>query len=234
MSVLKGTTTLTPLHQPRSAWPLNSVALAEHAIAGIGNLATILSATLWTSVFGNAFAYNIDNVVTAAQGGFLTEVNHSRNAQNLIGITDALTSMMDNILITTSSAQLLIMKESIETPVLLNTPGIGFGSRNYTYAIFIANFLVVFVYTEEMCRTRCWRGLTTFRFDDLVHVILAASGGREDIYRSVSRSMAKSESTDIDANSDVLVRLNRSIQPGMPVLALDEGEAEEKVRMLGA
>ncbi|KAI9744034.1 MAG: hypothetical protein M1835_002827, partial [Candelina submexicana] len=71
---------------------------------------------LYTSIIGNTFKYNIQNIVAAYGTSTHDPLYGDRNGQALKGVEDSLTSMLDNILLAYSSAQLIIADDTISTP----------------------------------------------------------------------------------------------------------------------
>ena len=234
VSVTNQTITVKPLSQePPPPWPLHGTRLANQTFNTIDGMSRILSSTLWTDVLGNAFISNIANVAGSGKGGNIDGSNASTAQQNLIGIEDSITSLIDNTLVSVNSAQLLIMNDIITTSAHIHTPAIGFGTAPYIYAVLAINFAIILLFMEELIRTRCWRGLSSFRFGDSVHLAVAASGGGSRLYHAASKSLpAFPRSLAVDELSDdVSLRFEHGLWPGIPVLVLDrcEEKMEEKL-----
>ena len=145
----------------------------------IGAMSTMSSAltTSYVSILGQTLMYNIANV----------QVAHGNNsASNLLGVSDAVDSFIDNILLSYASAQLMITKDFAPSDVTSEEAAIVFGTPVYIYLIFITNFIIFLVYIAEALRTRGWRHLTTFNYMDVKTVIVGTSTGGNGIANKVN------------------------------------------------
>ncbi len=220
-----------PLNQFSASTISNQTAhWGAKSINVVSYLAFVLGTTLRTSVFGNVFISNIDNV-QQAQG--------KSEASNLKGISDALTSIIDNSLAALSAAQLMIQNDTESTTVQVSYPAVTFGKPIYIYSIVAINAIVCICFLGELARTRCWRRIPKFSFTDISSVIIAASGGGTGIADAAySLHKARGSTWQADANDkmvgSLIVHQDRDLGTDAPVLKLRHIEySEESHESLG-
>ncbi|KAI9703567.1 MAG: hypothetical protein M1836_007337 [Candelina mexicana] len=132
---------------------------------------------LYTSIIGNTFKYNIQNIVAANGTSTHDPLYGDRNGQALKGVEDSLTSMLDNVLLAYSSAQLIIANDTISTPTTALLQSVRLGEPAYIYIIGAINFAILILYLFELARTRGWKGLQRFDYMDIKSVIVGTSMG---------------------------------------------------------
>ena len=142
--------------------------------------------TAYVSMLGQAFMYNIANVPV---------VPGNISASNLLGVSDAVDSFIDNIILAYASADLMIAKDSVPSNVTSEEAAIKFGTTLYIYLIFITNLIIFLVYIAEAFRTRGWRDLTTFNYMDVKTVIVGTSMGGTGIADKVNTLHEQNGST---------------------------------------
>ena len=134
---------------------------------------SMVNTNLYTSVLGNMFLSNIMNVATARNGS----VNDT--SVILEGISSSLESMIDDILVGIGSAQLEIAGRN--SSVVNATSGVianatiatmWVGDFQYAVAVTVLNFFGVIVYLVECVRTRGWKGMPVFDYNDIASVIV--------------------------------------------------------------
>ena len=145
----------------------------------LGAMSTMSSVliTAYISMLGQALMQNIANVLVAPG-------NH--NASNLFGVTDAVDSFIDNILLSYASAELMITKDSVPSNVTSEEAAIVFGKPVYIYLIITTNLIIFLIFFVEALRTRGWRDLPTFNYMDVKTVIVGASMGGTGIADEVN------------------------------------------------
>ena len=139
------------------------------------------------SMLGQALMNNIDNV---SPDGF-----PNSTVSNLLGITAAVDSFIDNILLSYALADLMITNDSVPSNVTSEEAAIVFGTPVYIYLIFITNLIIFLVYLAEALRTRGWRDLTTFNYMDAKTVIVGTSMGGTGIADKVNTLHEQNGST---------------------------------------
>jgi hypothetical protein len=130
---------------------------------------------LYTSLVGNMFVQNIQNVHPAFPA--TSGNNATLNGDVLRGVEDSLASMLDNSLLAFSSAQLMIANDTFSAPTSLSISAIRFGEPKYVYIITGIHFTITLLCLVELVRTRVWRGLSKFDYTDIKSVIVGASIG---------------------------------------------------------
>ncbi|KAI9717775.1 MAG: hypothetical protein M1812_004504 [Candelaria pacifica] len=136
---------------------------------------------LYTSIIGNTFNYNIKNVVSAHGTNSHDPMYHDVLGQVLMGVEDSLTSMLDNVLLAYSSAQLMIANDTIASPTTIITQAVRIGAPAYIYIIAAINFAILLLYLIELARTRGWKGLQRFDYTDIKSVIVGTSMGGSSV-----------------------------------------------------
>ncbi|KAM0279147.1 hypothetical protein ACHAO9_011810 [Fusarium lateritium] len=131
---------------------------------------------LYVSTVGTAFNTSI------ADHRLRLEMNNtlsSRTSKNvtLEGIENAITAMVDDMLVAYSSAQLMVGGFKDETEGFVRVTAISIGEKKFTIAAFALNMVVAALFILEAIRTRGWKGMTEFDPSDIRHVMIAASEG---------------------------------------------------------
>ena len=140
------------------------------------------------SMLGQALLNNIDNVPPDDDPPNSTD-------SNLLGISDAVDSFIDNILLSYALAELMITEDFVPINVTSEEAAIVFGTPVYIYLIFITNLIIFLVYMAEALRTRGWRDLTTFNYVDVKTVIVGTSMGGTGIADKVNTLHEQNGST---------------------------------------
>ncbi|KAJ7113213.1 hypothetical protein C8R44DRAFT_882218 [Mycena epipterygia] len=186
---------------------------------------SMLNNNLYDSVLGNVFLSNIENVATVH--------NASTNNTSVIleGISTSLESMIDNLLVGVASAQLEIAGSQVQNTAARNAttsaatsvtvPAMRLGKFQYVVAITTLNFLIVVVFLGECLRTRGWKGMPLFDYNDIASVVVAASkGGRElgDAVVVAHKADGTTWSGDPGEMAGGKTRMTLQSHDGMPVI----------------
>ena len=134
-----------------------------------------------------AFANNVQNLYTRL--GVPLD-SFSNVTLNLRGIESTFESILDDMLLGMSSAQVMLTNgEGIATaPVTATVNAVAIGQSGYIYAIAAFNFLVLILCLFEAITTRGWSQLTNFDYNNLGKLIVATSiGGRAIGSNAVNR-----------------------------------------------
>ncbi|KAI1075615.1 hypothetical protein F5B20DRAFT_559613 [Whalleya microplaca] len=161
---------------PAPAFDSNT-ALAENTINRLNSLASIVITTQWTSLLGDLFQNNVQNVA---------RLKGSSNATTFEGVGTAIESMLDNILQATSAAQLVVLNDTQTSTAEIRSLSFMLGNPMYTYGILSLNIFATLIYIIEFIRTRVWRGAPRFDFMDIKAVILNALVPGNDIVKQAS------------------------------------------------
>ncbi|KIW13149.1 hypothetical protein PV08_08336 [Exophiala spinifera] len=132
------------------------------------------------SYLGRTLRLNV-NQLQNATGDFSSDTT-------LRGVSDYLSSCVDNILVALSSARLVAANATLPVEASVGVPAVTFGETEYIGSILALNIFVCLLYAAEALRTRFWRNMPQLDLMDLTSVVLAAwkggiglvSGGTED------------------------------------------------------
>ncbi|KAF1833726.1 hypothetical protein BDW02DRAFT_369660 [Decorospora gaudefroyi] len=134
---------------------------------------------LYVSLLGEA----INSSIAAYK---LTRASASRDPipegeATLAGLTNSITAMVDDMLVSYASAQLMVGRMFTKQPASVYVYALQFGQPGYIYAVFALNALVLFAVAFEAVRTVGWARLGRFNYLDPRDLIVAASRGGRDI-----------------------------------------------------
>ncbi|KAK7000704.1 hypothetical protein R3P38DRAFT_2796960 [Favolaschia claudopus] len=175
--------------------------------------------SIYTSALADAFLSNIENVALA-QNASATDTSTILN-----GISTALESTIDDLLVQIASAQLKIawqswgvLKAATSTSTLVTVAAMHVGTFQYIIVTTVLNFLIVLLYVEELIRTRAWGGLQAFDYTDIVSVIVAVSRGSKNI------ALAVMEQQQVESNNlaGSKTRLLLIFEDGTPMIEADD------------
>ena len=103
----------------------------------------------------------------------------------LSGLRNVVASLLDNILLSYGSAQLLISSSSTPTPSILSLHALRFGHDGFIYAVLAVNLLILLAVIIEALRTRMWRRVPAFDFTDPRRLVVGGSlGGSKIAYQA--------------------------------------------------
>lgn len=99
------------------------------------------------------------------------------------GIEQAFESILDDLLLGISSAQLVLSDGTgvVNTPATANVQVVSIGQGIYIYAVAGINFVILILYAFEAFRTRVWSRLDSFDYTNLTSLVLAVSTGGKSI-----------------------------------------------------
>lgn len=103
----------------------------------------------------------------------------------LRGLEVALTAVVDDMLASYASAQIMVANHSHRVPANLYVPAIGFGQPVYNYAVFAFNISILLLVATQAYWTSLWHDLPIFDCLDPGSMIVAASGGGTGVSKSV-------------------------------------------------
>ncbi len=150
-------------------------------------------------------------------------------------IQKALKSLLDDSLFAFASAQTVLHNSTKSTPVTLTVGGVRFGTAYYIYGLFAFNSLLVLLVLEELIRTRGWRRLPMFDYNDLKSVIIASSMGGSGIADRAKAAHVKHDSVWCADSSDsviseIPVRLRFDGSQGdVELVAVADGDVDASV-----
>ncbi|CAG8899445.1 unnamed protein product [Penicillium egyptiacum] len=128
----------------------------------------------YRSTLGDAFNASISDYRTSVAGGDLSDMQIVMK-----GMENAVTSLVDDILVGYASAQLVVGRFRKSTPVLVEVSALRVGSRAYVIASVVITGLIALLVIGEGIRMRWWKDLPSFDYQDNRALVLGASrGGR--------------------------------------------------------
>jgi hypothetical protein len=122
----------------------------------------------------------------------------------LVGVTNSITAMIDDILVAYASAQIMVGCQHETTNSVITINALKIGQGIYIWAVFGLNLALLLVFVEEAIRCKSWSGLTTFDYLDILSVIISASRGGPEVAR-VAGTIGQKESR----SSQVTERIGR-------------------------
>lgn len=127
--------------------------------------------TLYTSLIGNAFNFNIDNVRARADHGNATEEDI------LVGVAEAMEAVLDFSFETFGLAQTELARDVRQVAAVAEIAVVRIGSPIYTYLSFAINLAIFIAIATEALRTRFWKKLPRINCLDTKSAIIASSAG---------------------------------------------------------
>ncbi|KAJ5164553.1 uncharacterized protein N7500_006383 [Penicillium coprophilum] len=130
----------------------------------------------YRSTLGDAFNASISDYRTSVAGGNLSETQVVMK-----GMENAVTSLVDDILVAYASAQLVVGEFKKSTPVLVQVAALRVGSRAYVIASAVITGLIALLVIGEGLRMRWWKDLPSFDYQDNRALIVGASRGGKGV-----------------------------------------------------
>jgi hypothetical protein len=128
----------------------------------------------------------------------------------LLGVSQSLESMLDDMLLGFSSAQLMLVHSGRVTNnnVLATVGAVKLGTAAYVYAVAVLNFIIVALFIEEAITHHGWKGLAKFNYNDMKSVVVASSmGGPAIANRVVEKNKQRGTRWIADPGDDVVGKL---------------------------
>ena len=149
--------------------------------SGLGNIATRALRQLvdLSTISGNLLQSDLGDMFLAAESSEQVWCNQMSdcNIYPFYPVAHAIRSILDDSLLAFSSAQLMIANATKPTSMTASVQVVQFGTPQYIYLLFAFNLLLIFAFVHEMLRTRAWRHLPVFDYNDIKSVIAASSLG---------------------------------------------------------
>ncbi|KAI9857503.1 MAG: hypothetical protein M1813_008253 [Trichoglossum hirsutum] len=181
--ILKRTVTVTPQNDSLSSAGITDIepsGFIANSASSVMGFMTLTDTTLYSSVLGIMLQRNIGNVQQQHGNSKTTK------ADMLQGVAECVQVLIDDHLLATASAQLIIAKDFITIPSNVSTNAFSIGQRSYAIIVVALNALIILIFTAEAARNRCWQSLPKFNFTDIKSVIIASSLGGHDVGNAVS------------------------------------------------
>ncbi|KAH6851463.1 hypothetical protein BKA58DRAFT_425008 [Alternaria rosae] len=137
------------------------------------NLLARMSTSLYTSILGDALAYNLNTLQAEAGEDNTTAVSRS--------VEESFMAVLDSVLGIYGGAQLVLANDTMLVPIDGVYKATRFGQKFYKWAVLGVNCILLVVLLAEVIRTRGWRGLPQFDPLDFKSVVATASFGGDVI-----------------------------------------------------
>ncbi|RDW58771.1 hypothetical protein BP6252_13247 [Coleophoma cylindrospora] len=177
-----------------------SGAIGNNTVQQVGLVAQTSASALF-SPLGNA---NFNTL----QANKLVSPSLNSSETSLRGIEASLTSIVDNILLSFSSAQFIIAKDLNGTqPSTMNATFtvLRFGDIRYISVIAILNIIILLLFMFETIRNNIWKDHTTFNYQDLKSIIVGTSIRGKETSEEIKRRLGlKGTKWDGDSNDSRL------------------------------
>ena len=171
VNVTNSTIAVTPQGPAQPSIPIDYF-LANSTVRKIGQMASMLGSSQWTSVLGDIFMNNIWNVESFQGPG---------NATSLLAIASSIEAIVDDILASFSAAQLVVLNNAQQVHVSFERPAFVFGNTHFIIATLAISLLITLFYLFEVVRTGFWRGVPSFDPMDTKAIVLASSAGGTEL-----------------------------------------------------
>ncbi|KAK8135472.1 hypothetical protein PG984_003412 [Apiospora sp. TS-2023a] len=169
--------TVTPL--PTEPVPERSFDTQNLTFAATRQFELISNAqtTLYVSLVGNSFNASIADYVTSRTNGNNTDDKTPPGPEEatLAGLTNSVTSMIDDILVGYASAQLMVGGFKEAAPATVKRTALAIGQDLYIWAVFGVNTFLISVLVLEAVRTRAWNRLPTFDYMDPSNLVAGSA-----------------------------------------------------------
>lgn len=143
------------------------------------SLSQILT-TGYTSVFGDAFKVNADNVRARELHNNLT------SSDILAAAAEGIEQLIDGCFGSIGAAQLMLSGDTRTVEGKLSVQTMRLGEVRYIYSIFAISTMITLLLSIEALRTRLWRSLPSLNSMDLKSSILATASGGNNLPESGS------------------------------------------------
>ncbi|KAF2134976.1 hypothetical protein P153DRAFT_372215 [Dothidotthia symphoricarpi CBS 119687] len=161
---------VTPLRKADEFYPSSSnlTQTAMRQFELISNVQT----NMYASVLGNAFNSSITDYITASTSQAITLEDAT-----LPGLENALTVMLDDMLVAYASAQLIIQKDIKPVNMQITKSALRVGEDVYIYAIFAINAFIILLVIMEYVRTRNWKEVPMIDYLDPGALMVGSATG---------------------------------------------------------
>ena len=157
------------------------------------NSVSMVTTSLYTSMLGEALVRNIKNIqAKLSLGGFVNpDSKDVSDATRLAAISDSVTAIADDLLMTLAAAALTYPQASDSTLAIVEHTVVVIGSTIYINAIIAINVILLVMVAVATIWTQFWAQLPIFDYTDLgcMSVGLAVNTARSESKRR--RSMVK-------------------------------------------
>ncbi|KAF6219223.1 hypothetical protein HO133_005048 [Letharia lupina] len=177
--------------------------------------------SLYVSVMGDAFEYNVHTTYKSSAYGNLT-----RREVGLRATEASFDAILDDILGIYGSGQIAIANETTSTTIAGTFGSYLFGKPLVLGLILPVNLVILLVIVIEGIRARFWRHLPQFDILDFKSTVTAASLGGNNISKKVQRQRGEGDKWTADAADRMLGDIKMCLPQGdfaEPRIILDGG-----------
>jgi len=114
------------------------------------NLLARMSTSLYTSILGDALAYNLNT--------FKAEAGEDNTTVVFRSVEESFMAVLDSVLGMYGGAQLVLAKDYASAPIVGTYMTVRFGQMFYKWAVFGVNCVLLVILLAEAVRTRGWQG----------------------------------------------------------------------------
>ncbi|KAK4870243.1 hypothetical protein LT330_005297 [Penicillium expansum] len=142
--------------------------------------------SFYRSTLGDAFNASISDYRTSVTGENISETQIVKK-----GMENAVTSLVDDMLVAYASAQLVVGEFEKSTPVVVQVSALRVGSQAYIITSAMITGLIALLVIGEGIRMRWWKDLPPFDYQDNRALILGASRGGKGVAEYVEQVKCK-------------------------------------------
>lgn len=188
------------------AMPAHAHNLTDRLLGGLDIMGGVFDTSIWISIMGDVFIHNIQNV-EARPGTNNSDPSAAAAAAaaTFIGVKDSLESMLDNLLLSFASAQLMLYNDSHFAPVQAYVQATSIGNPRDIYLIFALNVVVCVVYAVVLVYMSRGPGPAKFNFVDVKSMVVGASRGGRAIGEMVEKMHRERGSKWVGEEEDEVV-----------------------------
>ena len=151
---------------------------------------TVISLDLLSRISSNIGVSALGDPILKNRDAYAARHGTSTADAKLPALEDSIQAMMDDLLVAFGAVQLGIAaeysQEAFTTTSLWGTyKGIQIGSTSYIFASLVISVALLFIFVCEAARTRLWRQVIIFSFDDKKSLVVAASTGGTSIAQAM-------------------------------------------------
>jgi len=182
-----------------------------------------LDMSFGASLIGSILKRNINNKIS--QLG-LSDQSQQPDIATLQGIAESIETLIDDNLLATASAQLMIAKDTYTVNPTAYKTGLRIGDKGVVVGLVLVNALIILLFIEEALRTRNWRNLSKFNYSKVEDIIVASSLGGSALGDAVlsKSSWVAGDLTEAAGDIKVIASHGDYVQLGIA----GEGELKER------
>ncbi|KAE8451715.1 hypothetical protein EG329_003172 [Mollisiaceae sp. DMI_Dod_QoI] len=194
--------------------------IADSAASVLGIMSS-LDTSFKTSILSSILTRNINNKISQQA---LSDQSQPQDVATLQGIAESIETLIDDSLLATASAQLMIANDYHTITPTVYRNGLRIGEKRVVVTLVIVNALIVVLFIEEALRTRNWNTLPKFDYSKIESIIVATSLGGSALGDAVlsKSSWVGGDLTEDAGDVKVIVSQGDHVQ-----LRIADGETEK-------